>query len=204
MKIKSSNYRWDDLSPVVRQYVVVDNNGRYGIAMVDHREDVIFAHPIDVDTQIGNDGSLALPSNAVIMTDTAFYPSPDGWRGQWYDQNVDVTLSVVSGLGIYMPDRIADRALAGSDQMGHWDYGAKLGKVGGEPPVKGQKHDEITIEQAVDYAREVGETITKDGVRRACQKGYIPARKIGRDWLLTYEGLNYYFDNRPKRGPKAK
>ena len=95
--------------------------------------------------------------------------------------------------------------MAGSDQMGYWDYGATLGKVGGEPPVKGQASGEMTVEQAQDYAREVGEQVTSRGIRLAAKNGYIPnARKIGRDWLITYDGFNHYLDNRPKRGPKSK
>ena len=52
--------------------------------------------------------------------------------------------------------RSMDEALAASEQMGHWNYGAILGKVGGEPPTKGQKTGEMNIAQAVDYAKEVG------------------------------------------------
>lgn len=63
--------------------------------------------------------------------------------------------------------------------------------------------DEMTVEQAKDYAREVGERVTGRGIRKAAKNGYIPgARKIGRDWLIPYKGINYYFGNRPPRGPK--
>lgn len=73
------------------------------------------------------------------------------------------------------------------------------------PPVKGQRPEKMTTEQAMEYADEVGEKITKRGIRLAAKNGYIPgAHKIGRDWLITYEGFNHYLDNRPKRGPKPK
>lgn len=114
-------------------------------------------------------------------------------------------LTIVADMGYLLPDKWADIALAGSDEMGHWNYGATLGKVGGEPPVKGQLANEMTVKQAEDYAHEVGEAVTGRAIRLAAKNGYIPqARKIGRDWLIPYEGFNHYLDNRPKRGPRPK
>ena len=112
---------------------------------------------------------------------------------------------ILSDLGYKMPDHWADVALAGSDQAGHWNYGATLGKVGGKPPVEGMTSGEMTVEQAEEYAKEVGEQATARGIRLAARRGYIPgARKIGRDWVITYDGFNHYLDNRPRPGRKPK
>lgn len=209
-------YRWPTLRAVDRQYVVRDDRGRYGIGVVDHRREIIWVRPIGTPTETRAPDNLALPHNAIIMTSTCWHRQEDGsYTGFWSDDNVPtypVTvppemirhLTIVDDLGWKMPDHWADVALAGSGQMGHWNYGATLGKIGGESPVKGQKSNEMTVEQAEDYAREVGEVITRRGVRFAAKRGYIPgAHKIGRDWLITYDGFNHYLDNRPKRGPKT-
>lgn len=210
---KAINYRWPDLSSIIRQYVVRDDQGRCGIAYNDcYREDVLFAHPIDVQPTISV-GDEALPANAILMTDTAFHLRDGQYQGTWYDYKgigqvpkKDIrTLTIIDDLGYIIPTRYADIALAGSDQMGHWDYGATLGKIGGNPPIKGQKPGEMTVEGAEDYSREVGEPVTRRNIRLAASNGYIPgARKIGRDWLIPYDGYNHYLDNRPKRGPKPK
>lgn len=211
-------YRFPNLKPAIRQYVVRDDLGHYGIAYADpcYHKDVLFAHPINTQSKIssaGVRGAEALPSNATLLTDTVFKLRDGVYQGTWYDYNgigqtpqKDIrTLTIVDDLGWLLPDHWADVALAGSDQMGHWDYGATLGKVGGEPPVKGQKSGEMTVEQAQDYAKEVGEQVTTRGIRLAAKNGYIPnARKLGRDWLITYEGFNHYLDNRPLRGPKRQ
>ncbi|MBP8055088.1 MAG: hypothetical protein KA314_04570 [Chloroflexi bacterium] len=208
-------YRWPSLKVAVRQYVVRDDRGRYGIGYVDHRREIIWAYPIGVQTQIKAPDNLALPDNATILTSSSWMLQADGkYRGYWYDDDVPVGrvseeyfryLEIVDDLGWRMPDSVADQALEGSDQMGHWNYGATLGRVGGEPPVKGQHGNEMSIDQAVDYAKEVGEKVTDRGLRLACKNGYIPgSRKVGRDWLITYEGMNYYLDNRPKPGPRTK
>lgn len=200
-------YTWPDLSPVKRQYVVVDNTGRYGIAIADiiHHEGVLFAHPVEVPATIHN-------ADAICMTDTAWHIQPDGsYTGRWYDDHkVGIIppedmrrINIVSDLGYVLPDQWAAQALAGSDQRGHWDYGATLGKVGGQPPVKGQAHNEMTVAQAEQFATEAGEKATARTIRQAAEHSYIPgARKIGRDWLIPYEGFNHYLDNRPKPGRK--
>lgn len=212
MQATNITYHWPDLSAVRRQYVVKDDQGRYGIAC-SCSADTIGAHPIDTQPQISAPAGLALPANAVVITTTVWHLQPDGtYTGTWYDYSGPSRvpsgklrrLTIVDDLGYIMPDRWADIALAGSDQRGHWDYGAKLGKVGGEPPVKGQKSQEMTVAQAEDYAHEVGEKVTGRAIRHAAKEGYIPgARKSGRDWLIPYEGMNHYLDNRPKRGPKS-
>ena len=209
MQAQDVNYHWPDLSSVQRQYVVRDDRGRYGIAHA-AEHDVIWAHPI------GKPANVETP-DGIFMTATSWHLQTDGaYTGWWSDDDVPTypatvppemirRLEIVDDLGILIPDKWADVALAGSDQMGHWDYGATLGKIGGTPPVKGQKSAEMTVEQAQEYAREVGEQVTARGIRLAAKNGYIPnARKIGRDWLITYEGFNHYLDNRPKRGRKAK
>lgn len=213
MRAKNVEYSWPDLSAVCRQYVVMDDQGRYGIAVSDKAE-TIAAHPIDVPAEMSAAPESGLPGNAIIMTRTIWHLQPDGtYTGIWFDYNgpshippaLKRRLTIIADLGYLMPDRWADIALAGSGEMGHWNYGATLGKVGGEPPVKGQSHNEMTVEQAEDYAREVGEPVTGRGIRKAAKNGYIPlARKIGRDWLIPYEGFNHYLDNRPERGPKPQ
>lgn len=214
-------YRLPDLSQIQRQYVVRDDRGRYGIAHTSHTTDgkpTLWARPIGTPARIDAHPKMRLPSNAVLITSTSWSPQEDGtYRGWWFDDNVPASSSspvpekyirhvvIVDDLGYRLPDYWADVALAGSDQMGHWNYGATLGKIGGEPPVKGQKSGEMTIEQAQDYAKEVGDQVTARGIRLAAKNGYIPhARKLGRDWVVTYEGFNYYLDNRPKRGRPKK
>ncbi len=212
MQAITTTYHWPDLSAVRRQYVVKDDQGRCGIAY-SSSADTLWAHPIETPAQMTAPAALGLPARAVIMTDTPWHLQPDGtYKGIWCGYNGPShipdemlrRLTIVDDLGYTMPDRWADIALADSDQMGHWDYGATLGKVGGEPPVKGQKSQEMTVAQAEDYAHEVGEKVTGRAIRHAAKEGYIPgARKSGRDWLIPYEGMNHYLDNRPKRGPKS-
>ncbi len=212
--MNEKQYCWPDLSPIERQYVVMDDLGRLGIATQDHRKDVLFAHPIGIQPANVR-GAENLPSNAILMTATPWHLQPDGsFTGTWYDYDGPTYpatvppemirhLTIVQDLGYFMPNHWADVALAGSDQMGHWVYGATLGRVGGEPPVKGQTGNEMTVEQATDYAREVGEPVTARAIRLAASHGYIPgARKVGRDWLIPYEGINHYLDHRPKPGRK--
>ena len=210
-------YRLPDLSQIQRQYIVRDDRGRYGIAHTTGGDAPLWARPIGTRPEIGASADMGLPANAILMTSTGWHLEKGGaYSGWWYDDNVPASatspvpekyirrLEIVDDLGYRLPDNWADVALAGSDQMGHWDYGATLGKVGGEPPVKGQKSNEMTVAQAEDYAREVGETVTKRAIRHAAKNGYIPgSRKVGRDWLITYDGINHYLDNRPKRGPKS-
>lgn len=201
-------YIWPDLSSIERQYLVTDDQGRYGIAYHDpaRHADVIFAHPVNVPEQIDNNGSYPLPANAIMMTNTVWHVQPDGsYSGKWFDTADYHRLTIITDLGWRLPDIWANQALAGSAQMGHWHYGATLGKIGGEPPVKGQISSEMTITQAVSYVTELHESVSVRGLRQAAHAGNIPgARKIGRDWLIPYEGLNYYLDNRPRRGPKSR
>ncbi len=210
-------YRLPDLSQIQRQYVVRDDHGRYGIAHTVGGDDPLWVRPIGTPATIGAPTKMGLPGNAILMTYTSWHLEKDGiYIGWWSDDNVPTypatvppecirQLVIVDDLGYRLPDKFAEVALAGSDQMGYWDYGATLGKVGGNPPVKGQKSGEMTVQQAQDYAREVGESVTARGIRLAAKNGYIPnARKIGRDWLITYDGFNHYLDNRPARGPKVR
>ena len=61
----------------------------------------------------------------------------------------------------------------------------------------------LTIQQAISIANEDYPLVSARGLRYAASRGYIPgARKLGRDWLIPYEGLNHYLDNRPKPGRK--
>lgn len=215
--MNEKQYRWPDLSAIERQYVVVDDQGRYGIATQDHRKDVLFAHPINVPSVIPADklGIKNMPAKATLMTPTAWNLHPDGsYTGTWYDydgptfpatvpEEMIRRLTIVEDLGYKIPDRWAEIALEGSQEMSHWDYGATLGKVGGFPPVKGQLPGEMTVKAAENYAHEVGESVTARAIRHAAENGYIPgARKIGRDWLIPYEGFNHYLENRPRPGRK--
>lgn len=199
-------YRWPDLSPVKRRYIVRDDQGRYGIGTVDHRHDIMWAYPVDTAATVNAPANLGLPDNAVIMTAVSWHLQTDGmYTGHWYDEPAGTSrqLVIVSDLGWLLPDHWADIALANSDQMGHWNYGATLGKIGGEPPVAGMAANEMTADQAEEYAREVGETVSARGVRWSARHGHISgARKVGRDWVIPYEGFNQYLDNRPKRGRK--
>lgn len=205
--VKCVPYRWPDLSRVCRRYLVVDNHGRYGIALSSDK-DSITAYPIETDRPPRATG--------VVSTSTVWHLQDGGlYRGAWYDDDDPANpppgggrvLTVVDDLGIVMPDQWADTALAGSDAAGHWDHGATLGKVGGEAAARKQNQnpDEVTVQQAEEYAREVGETITRRGIRKAAKNGHIPgARKAGRDWLISFRGFKHYLDNRPRRGPKPQ
>jgi hypothetical protein len=206
-----ANYYWPNLSTIRRQYIVRDDRGRYGVGRIDARDtDIIWAWPVEMSDVMTAPSEMGLPTNAVLMTATSWHHKPDGtYTGWWCDDDLQPPecirrLEIVYDLGYLIPDWVADQALAGSDQPGHWDYGAKLGRIGGEPPVKGQKANEITIGETLEYACEIGERLTARGLRLSARRGFIPgARKAGRDWLLTYEGINYYFDNRPKCGRRS-
>jgi len=149
------------------------------------------------------------------MLDTVWHLQAGGssYSGQWADyvnkpdaklEDMRRQIIIVDDIGYLLPDSWADRIFADSDQPGYWDYGATIGKIGGEQPVKGQIHNEMTVGQAENYAHEVGEKATARGIRLAAKNGYIPgARKIGRDWLIPYDGMNHYLDNRPKPGRKT-
>jgi hypothetical protein len=211
-------YRWPSLAVVTRQYLVQDDKGRWGIGVVDERHNIIWARPIGQSAQMSAPAGMGgLPRNAILITATAWHACPDDdtYKGWWSDDNVPTgikmppemirSIKIVDDLGWIMPDDWADQALAGSDDAGHWNYGAKLGKIGGEPPVKGQKNNEINVAQAEEYALAVGEKATARGIRHAAAAGHIPgARKVGRDWLIPYEGFNHYLDHRPRHGRKIR
>lgn len=213
-------YRWPySPSDVSRQYVVVDGNGRYGIAHASARNGGnLWVHPIEMRPEMGAGeipGTETLPGNAIILTGMLWSWKEElgCWTGYWCDDPVRPglvppemikKLQIVDDLGWLIPDLVAEQALAGSDQMGAWDYGAKLGKVGGERPIKGMKADEMTVRSAVEYAHEVGEQVSERGLRSACKSGNIEgARKAGRDWLITYQAMNHYLDHRPRPGRKG-
>ena len=147
-------YRFPSLKPVIRQYVVRDDLGRYGIAYSDnlYHAGVLFAHPADVSEQIsstGVKGAETLPGNATLMTDTAFHLRDGYYQGTWYDYTgigqvppKDIrTLTIVSDLGFLLPDSVAAEWLTGSDEMGYWDnyYAQRLGKKGGSSTTDAKK-----------------------------------------------------------------
>ena len=78
-----------NLSPIEHVYLVEDEQGRKGIAYLDvvyHGTDVLFVRPSDVPSEMDEPSNLALPSNAIIMTKTAWHLRPDGsYKGLWYD-----------------------------------------------------------------------------------------------------------------------
>lgn len=203
------SYLWPDLSPVIRLYVVVDDQGRHGIAHTDpvYHPNVLFAHPIHLPGRV-------VQSGAAYLTNTAWHKEGDTYTGVWCDYDGPVSpqnipdelvrrITIVDDLGYHLPDKWADKALADSDQPGHWDYGATLGKIGGERPIKGQSHDEMSIPEAEAYAAEVEEPVPARTIRYAAKNGFISgARKVGRDWLIPYDGFEHYLANRPKPGPK--
>lgn len=154
MNKNKSIYRWPDLSPVLRRYVVRDDLGRYGIAYEDnvYHTNVLFAHPIDVPSITGNKdipGADLLPTDAMLMTDTAWHLTDGAYRGTWYDYphtdkvpEQDIrTLTIIDDLGYVMPDKMADLLLAGSDGMGHWDsfWASRLGRKGGQSTSEAKK-----------------------------------------------------------------
>jgi len=218
MNENTPKYRWPDLSPVIRQYLVRDDQGRMGIATSDpvYHPGVLFARPAGVPARIGVTDE-PLPANATIMTATAWHRQADGsYTGTWFDYDGPTfpaavppemirRIVIIEDLGWVFPDKWADRVLAGSDQDGHWDWGATLGRVGGEPPVRGQQPGETSIPGAVEYTREVGQPLSESAIRKAAQRGDIPgARKVGRNWLIPYDGLNHLLDNPPQRGPRRR
>ena len=113
VKIESNEQgmRWvDDLSPLMRRYVVRDDQGRYGLAYEDktYHDSMLFAHPIDIPSVI------ATGTNARIMTDTRWHRNGDAYTGIWYDDSrsghipeEDLrTLTIVDDLGYVIPDWI--------------------------------------------------------------------------------------------------
>ena len=186
---------WPSLSPVVRQYVVVDDQGRHGIAHTDpvYHPNVLFAHPVNVP-------SCVKQSSAFYFTNTTWRKEQDGsYTGVWHDYDgpqevpdeLTRRITIVDDLGWQLPDKWADKILAGSDQPGHWDYGGTIGKIGGERPVKGQQYYEMSIPEAKSYAAEVGEPVSARAIHHAARNGHITdARKAGRYWLIPYKGFD--------------
>jgi hypothetical protein len=138
--INNPQYRWPDLSPVIRQHVVKDDLGRIGIAYSDnvYHVGVLFAHPADVPSQIDT-------GKAILMTNTAFHVQLDGtYTGIWYDYDGPTSpatiptesmrrITIMDDLGYKMPDKFAAGFLGGSDKGGYWDsfYARGLGRKGG-------------------------------------------------------------------------
>lgn len=201
---------WPGHQYLERQYVVVDDQGRYGIASATARDEGhLWAHPINMQlvmTAGRVPGTETLPSGAGIITDTRWHLKPDGtWHGIWCDYNGPShipdsfvrRLTIVDDLGWRIPDRWVEDALTGID------LAAKAQAPKGQRRIKGKTADEMTVGQAEEFAREVGEKASARGIRLAAKRGYIPgARKAGRDWLIPYEGFNHYLDHRPRPGRK--
>ena len=189
MTEQMTEYRWPDLSPVERQYIVKDDMGRYGVAVSDpvYHPNVLFIHPIDTPNVFKQD-------HAIYITHTAWIGQSDGsYAGVWYDYSGPELIpaeqmrrvKIVSDLGYRLPDTQAARLLSG---------------LAANQPSK----TDMTIDEAMTFARDAGEPVTERGIRYAAAEGFIPgARKKGRDWLIPYEGFDYYLDHRPKPGRKT-
>jgi hypothetical protein len=68
----------------------------------------------------------------------------------------------------------------------------------------GNQHD-MAVEEAVDLAAHREQWVTARAIRLAAKRGHIPgAKKVGRDWLIPYDGFSHYLDHRPKPGRKPK
>lgn len=196
MKPNVPKLRWPNLSAVTRWYIVRDDRGRYGVARYDpvYHADVLFAHPVEVPKVIiAGDPVLVglvwadtLPAGAIVLADTPWHFDEElgTWRGAWVDEpDRTRTLEIVDDLGWQMPDSMAERVCH---------------HPGGVP-----EDALINIRQAADYCRELGEPVSERGLRKACARGYIPgARRVGRDWVMTYRSINHYLDNRSRRGRK--
>lgn len=137
-------YRWPTNKPLSRQMVVIDDLGRYGIAIQEarHLEDgVLFARPVDVPAVYspgkGNTGPI-------LITHTAFHrDKSDGiYKGTWFDSGIvgqvrekdRRQLTIISDLGYKIPDDMADLLLSGSENLGHWNsfWAKHAGKQGGK------------------------------------------------------------------------
>lgn len=196
MTIKIADYRWPDLSLVVRQFIVIDERGRYGIAQADARtiaDGTIFARPINLKAEEragAVSGAETIPAGA----NTAWHWEDGlGYIGHWCDEDDYPShikpedygrymrrLSIVEDLGYVVPDR--------------W-----LELLSGLPANQPQR--DMTVQEAEDFARAAGEPVTARAIRHAARAGYIPgARKSGRDWLIPYGGFGHYLDNRPRPG----
>lgn len=124
-------YLWPTLAPVYRQYLVVDDLGRHGIAYEDnvYHKGVLFARPVGVKREIDN-------GNMILMTNTTWRESDDGvYTGIWFDYDGPVhpatipeseirTISIVDDLGYMMPDSMAEELLD-RDWNTYWPDKAK-------------------------------------------------------------------------------
>ena len=78
-----------NLAPICHHYLVQDDQGRQGIASLDaayQGTSVLFVHPVDVAETIHAPDNISLPSNAIIMTATAWHRyGQEVYKGMWYD-----------------------------------------------------------------------------------------------------------------------
>ncbi|GAP11119.1 hypothetical protein BECAL_02304 [Bellilinea caldifistulae] len=176
-----------------RRYIVRDNKGRYGIATYDpSKEDVLFAHPLDVPAII-RDVIIAENMYGSLLTDTPFNRKDGRYRGVWYDY---------TGYSQIADDDV--RTLEIVDDLG-WIVSDQAMMKFAHPTANASPEDAIiNIKQAMIYCREIGINITERGIRKLCKTGGIEAQKIGRDWAMTYRAINSYLDKRSKRVRKSK
>jgi hypothetical protein len=135
---------------------------------------------------------IPLPIRKSITTANVDFDSSDGELEEWsYQEEYNGS---IYGITYFVHTEASQRAgLTGDMSNVDWDFPTFWAEFG----------EEMTIAQAEEYAAEVGEPVTGRAIRHAAKAGYVPgARKNGRDWLIPYEGINHYLDNRPKPGRK--
>ncbi len=68
----------------------------------------------------------------------------------------------------------------------------ELTKIGGPT-------DPISLTEAAGLAG-----TSQQALRKACERGALEGRKIGRNWVVSLEALNGYLDTRVNQGPRAQ
>ena len=59
--------------------------------------------------------------------------------------------------------------------------------------------DFLTTNQAASRVK-----LTNHHIRRLLERGTIDGVKVGRDWLVSIQSIDFYMANRPKPGPKPR
>ncbi len=117
-------YVWSDLSPVLRQYLVQDDQGRLGIGVIDpvyHGPNVMFVRPANVDRTIEEE---IIGEGTIIMTETAWHLYHNTtYKGMWYDDRRTGwireeelrSLEIISDLGWYAQEQHIEEMLETTD-----------------------------------------------------------------------------------------
>jgi len=61
-----------------------------------------------------------------------------------------------------------------------------------EPP------EEVSLAEAAEVAG-----VSHQSLRKACERGRLEGRKVGKTWIVSMEALNRYLDTRVHQGPKT-